>query len=400
MKKNILILFLLVSLTSFSQTKDTINLGSGIVAEWVEPEIIFPPIDTNKLSNKEIESIESDKAFIKSLPATYDNIPPDDLKNLVSKFEDQIEKLIAEKEALLKSGANPEVIESKALTINSLNKEKSIVNLTIEKDDLIKETDQLEIAKKRLKSYLTGAGIGIALLVLLIVVMLQRKAIKGKDNKIENQLDDINRKNKYLEYASRIIRHDMHSGINTYIPRGISSLEKKVSEDQLRELKIDGSVKMIKDGLDHTQKVYKSVYEFTNLVKPNSILEKSKVDLKTILLEYVSNTAYVNQVEIGDLISHSVNSSLFCTAIDNLIRNGLKYNQSTDKKVKISFVNGFLLVEDNGVGLSNTEFENIIKNKKQTGLGLSIALAILEEHGFKVYCEEIGQGGTRIKIKI
>ena len=30
-----------------------------------------------------------------------------------------------------------------------------------------------------------------------------------------------NKKTVYLEHAAKILRHDIHSGINTYIPRGI-----------------------------------------------------------------------------------------------------------------------------------------------------------------------------------
>ena len=52
----------------------------------------------------------------------------------------------------------------------------------------------------------------------------------------------------------------MHSGINTYIPRGITSLERRLSEDDIKRLNIEAPLKMIKEGLKHTQKVYKGVY--------------------------------------------------------------------------------------------------------------------------------------------
>jgi hypothetical protein len=41
---------------------------------------------------------------------------------------------------------------------------------------------------------------------------------------------ELEKKNTYLEHAAKILRHDMHSGINTYIPRGISSLEKRITD--------------------------------------------------------------------------------------------------------------------------------------------------------------------------
>lgn len=219
---------------------------------------------------------------------------------------------------------------------------------------------------------------------------------------------ELEKKNTYLEHASKIIRHDMHSGINTYIPRGISSLERRLSEEQIKELKLEAPIKMIKEGLRHTQKVYKGVYEFTNLVKKDSILDKKFLDLSQILEDYLSATAYRSQVIFNNLGFASVNEALFCTAIDNLIRNGLKYNDSLSKTVKIIRHEDFIFIEDNGRGLSSEEFKHLSKpytrkhgqKESGTGLGLNICLAILGEHGFGVDCEKIPEGGSRIKINI
>ena len=47
----------------------------------------------------------------------------------------------------------------------------------------------------------------------------------------------VNQKNSYLEHAAKILRHDMHSGINTYMPRGLNSLKRRLKKDQIKELK-------------------------------------------------------------------------------------------------------------------------------------------------------------------
>jgi PAS domain S-box-containing protein len=222
------------------------------------------------------------------------------------------------------------------------------------------------------------------------------------------QRKEIERKNNYLEHAAKIIRHDMHSGINTYIPRGISALERRLSKEKIEELNIESPLKMIKEGLRHTQKVYKGVYEFTNLVKKDAYLNKSTANLKDILDSYLSSTSYKSQVEICDLGECEVNEPLFCTAIDNLIRNGLKYNDSDKKGVKIYREGNSILLEDNGRGLSSEEFKHLSQpymrkegqKESGTGLGLNICTAILEEHGFSLSCEKIPQGGTQIKINI
>ena len=218
--------------------------------------------------------------------------------------------------------------------------------------------------------------------------------------------EEIAKKNVYLEHAAKILRHDMHSGINTYIPRGISSLERRLNDNKIQEYKLEAPLKMLKEGLKHAQKVYKGVYEFTNLVKKDSVLNKTKVNLKEILESYLSTTSYKSQVVIDTLEDHEVNEPLFCTAIDNLIRNGLKYNDNDNKFVHLYMEDFQLAIQDNGRGLTQEEFDNLSKpyvrkeNQKESGsgLGLNICLAILKEHGFSVSCEK-NHIGTKIKIK-
>jgi len=225
---------------------------------------------------------------------------------------------------------------------------------------------------------------------------------------IHKNIEEINKKNTYLEHAAKILRHDMHSGINTYMPRGISSLERRLTPEIIKELKIESPLKMIKEGLQHTQKVYKGVYEFTNLVKKDAELNKETHNLTQILSDYLSNTSYTSQVAIDQLPTIDVNQALFCTAIDNLIRNGLKYNDSETKVVAIFMEDEeHISIQDNGRGMTQADFDFLSQpyTRKEgqketgTGLGLNICVAILNEHGFKVTCEK-NEVGTKIKIKI
>jgi PAS domain S-box-containing protein len=218
---------------------------------------------------------------------------------------------------------------------------------------------------------------------------------------------EIEKQNTYLEHAAKILRHDMHSGINTYIPRGISSLERRLKPEDIEILKIEAPLKMIKEGLRHSQKVYKGVYEFTNLVKKDVVLNKAECNLRDILNDYLSSTAYHSQVIIEELPTIEVNEALFCTAIDNLIRNGLKYNDSESKFVKIFMEGDELMVQDNGRGITQEDFDHLSKpytrkegqKESGTGLGLNICVAILQEHKFLVRCEK-NEIGTKLKIKI
>ena len=401
--------------------KDSLVLESNIITDvidkiipnWAPPEKIFDK-PKEELSLDDVKKLEEDVKFMTDLPQNYESVPKEDLKNVLVQIDNKITQLRKEIDALIKARANQEVIKTKQGTLTVLEKEKNIIGLTLTggelrdaNGNLIGQNDELKIQQDKLKKYLYIALSGVALLGLVVAVVLQRKRIQVQDVEIEEQINDIAKKNSYLEHAARIIRHDMHSGINTYMPRGISSLEKRLTTEDIQRLKIEGALKMVKEGLSHTQRVYKSVYEFTNLVKQNVVLNKSVVNAKDLIWKYISPNSYSSQVEISDLGEMEVNEILFCNAIENLIKNGLSYNDSEVKKIKIYNEEEYLIVEDNGRGFSQKDFDKHLKkySKKadvtgdEKGLGLNICVAILEEHGFKLTCEKIDTG-TKMKIKI
>ena len=235
---------------------------------------------------------------------------------------------------------------------------------------------------------------------MVVKEFLQNKANTG---------NELKKKNIYLEHAAKIIRHDMHSGINTYLPRGINSLKRRLKQEDIELLKIGAPLQLIEDGLAHARKVYAGVYEFTNLVKTDAQMSKSFCNIKQILIDYLKLTAYKSSVILDESldVKKKINEPLFCTAIDNLIRNGLKYNDSPTKWVKLYLENNILCVEDNGRGISKEEFIELAKpykrkeNQKEegTGLGLNICNEILKEHNFSIEAEKT-KTGTKLKIKI
>lgn len=233
-------------------------------------------------------------------------------------------------------------------------------------------------------------------------------SIRNDLTELVESLLEIEKKNTYLEHAAKILRHDMHSGINTYLPRGISSLERRLNQETIDTLKLEAPLKMLKEGLNHAQKVYRGVFEFTDLVKKDAKLNTKECNIKDILKDFLSSTAYRSQVILEDsLPTIQVNESLFCTAVDNLIRNGLKYNDSETKFVKIWADSENIYIEDNGRGMSQEDFNQLSKpyfrkegqQESGTGLGLNICKAILHEHKFTITCKKLAKGGTQLKIK-
>ena len=220
---------------------------------------------------------------------------------------------------------------------------------------------------------------------------------------------ELTHKNTYLEHAAKILRHDMHSGINTYLPRAIRALDKRLPEPTIEEFRLQTPLKLLREGLQHTQRVYRGVKEFTNLVRSGVELEKNPHDLNDILTTYLDATSYKSQVVLEELPVLTVNEPLFCTAIDNLIRNGLKYNDSPTKLVTLKMLDETTLaVVDNGRGMSQKDFDLYSRpyarkegqKESGTGLGLNICIAILHEHGFSVKCTKLREGALLVKNKI
>jgi hypothetical protein len=217
----------------------------------------------------------------------------------------------------------------------------------------------------------------------------------------------LQQKKLFLEHTAKIIRHDMHSGINQYIPRGIKSLVKKLPPDLIQKYKLDLSIRMLNEGIDYTQKIYRGVYAFTNLMQDDAIIGKEEIQLNEALEKYLCHTAYKMKVQIDDLGTAEVQPTLFCVAIDNLIKGGLQFNNSDTKWIKIYRKKDILYVEDNGVGLSKEDFLRYCKpwsqlataNNNIQGLDLNIAVVILEDHGFRLE-PYLTKEGTRIEIDL
>ena len=373
-------------------------------------------LNVNKEKKKEVQTLD-DSLMEKALGSRtsnilrnlskldYKNLSKDGAEETLKMVDEQLNHLMLESNSDSTLGNSP-VKEAKERAVKILKKEKQLQETVIEREDLKIEVDLY-------KNWLILVAVLITILSTIVGLitrnLIQKKKIEKLHVKIVKQFDDIQSKNGFLEYSARLIRHDMHSGINTYMPRGISSLEKRLTEEDIKNLKIEAPLKMLKEGLSHTQKVYKEIYNFSNLVKKDTVLEKENLNIKESLTKFLDTTAYKNQVELSENLPNlDINGYLFDIAIDHLVKNGLKYNDSENKLIKIYSEDEYICIEDNGRGMTQEEFLHLSKpyvrkeGQKETGdgIGLNISLAILKEHGFSITSEKIEPVGTKLKIKI
>ena len=93
-----------------------------------------------------------------------------------------------------------------------------------------------------------------------------------------------------------------------------------------------------------------------------------------------------------------------------LVENGLSYGNKIFVELRKSVNSAIITVEDDGPGLSKSEYENVFKpfyrvdksrglNKSGVGLGLSIAQDIIRSHGGNITLSE-SKKGLLVKISL
>jgi two-component system OmpR family sensor kinase len=140
-----------------------------------------------------------------------------------------------------------------------------------------------------------------------------------------------------------------------------------------------------------------------------SVLEDARFEgeAKKITIDYVPQTETSNSP-----LSILGQQDLLHRAIDNVVRNALKYSFSQSHvSIKTSVENTFINIEvkDQGEGVPENELEIIFQaffrgsNTHHTdghGVGLAIAKQIIEAHGGSIVASNIAHGGLNVVIKL
>jgi signal transduction histidine kinase len=150
-------------------------------------------------------------------------------------------------------------------------------------------------------------------------------------------------------------------------------------------------------------------------------LDLEEVDLKQVLsecLEAAKPVADDSQIELhADLVetpSMLGDRSRLAQVLDNLISNALKFTPSSGRvSVRVSRTGGDAVVEvaDTGVGIPKEEqerlFERFFRSSNATeqaipgtGLGLTIAKAIVERHDGSIEIESAEGKGTTVRVRL
>ncbi|MGB1217288.1 MAG: sensor histidine kinase, partial [Saprospiraceae bacterium] len=234
------------------------------------------------------------------------------------------------------------------------------------------------------------------------------KNLANKNKLIEKQKEELEISNKDLEQFAYIASHDLKEPVRT-IGSYASLLNRRYSD----KLGDSGSefVSFIKQASIRMNLLLTDLLHYSRLNKHK--FEKTDVNMNNILIIVEENLYGVfkdNKVklEVTDLPLVQANKIQMVRMFQNLIKNGVVYNKSEGKTIKIwaeeEKEKWTFFVKDNGIGIAPEYQEKVFEIFKRlhskdeydgSGIGLSSCQKIVMMHGGKINLKsELGEGTT------
>lgn len=184
--------------------------------------------------------------------------------------------------------------------------------------------------------------------------------------------------------------------------------EENMDEDEIKNL-----VTMIKNESDRLSKLVTSLLDLSEL---RSVTRNEKIELSSLIeeaiqdLSFISDKKNINIENLCQEIYIEGSDLLIYRVFYNLIENAIKYNNNKGfVKIYSKKNNDFaeIYVEDSGIGIANSEKENIFKafyrikanDEIGSGLGLSLVKETIKLHRGKIKVLD-KEKGSLIKVSL
>ena len=214
---------------------------------------------------------------------------------------------------------------------------------------------------------------------------------------------------EFERMRKRILRHlnqrsEMLSGISHDLRTPLTRIKLQMEIIKDEEVK-----KKLSDDIDEMEKMLNEYLQFSrsNLTEKNEKFDLSEL-IDEIVKKYENQNISLDQEK--DIIFNG-RKNLIIRCISNLIDNATNFAEKIkikQQKVKRAIM---IFVEDDGPGISESEYENVIKpfykidkgradSKSSVGLGLAISSDIIKSHGGDLNFNMSSLGGLKVMISL
>ncbi|MEM9686884.1 MAG: hypothetical protein AAF934_08175, partial [Bacteroidota bacterium] len=140
-------------------------------------------------------------------------------------------------------------------------------------------------------------------------------------------------KNNQMSAVAFTARHDLRGSLDGLL-FAIDLIHETFSQAQLKELGLDSAMAMLRMEVEKQTAILEGMKDWLEMIE-GGVIKKESVNLKEVLEQLKRNTLYKGQVIIEALPALEGSRGQFASLFDNLIKNGLHYNDKANPWVKV-----------------------------------------------------------------
>ncbi len=260
-------------------------------------------------------------------------------------------------------------------------------------------------------SYFTLLSLVLFLIYIVFLVNWYLKIADQHQNELKALNEKLKLSNIELERFAYIASHDMKTPIRNIISF-LNLTERRAGKELSAELQ--EYITYASKSARELNTLIEDILNYSRVTKTETHFEE--IDLNQIMNQVSTSLTSQNpyqhvKVEFEKLPVLKAESSQMTQLFQNLVENGLKYNQSKFPEVRIKYQldqrKHIIIVEDNGIGVEEDYHKTIfemfkrLNNKEKyegTGMGLAICKKIVERYNGNIWIESEPESGSRFHL--